>query len=390
MASVTGIVVAAGRASRFGGVVPKQFLEFAGTTVAGASVRALSGRPGLAGVVVVVAPEEIGGPQAAELSRLDGVLAIVPGGASRAASVACGLAASRAEHVLVHDAARPLVSPRVVDAVLEATLRYGAAIPVVPVRDTVKSDDGAGFSGGTLDRAPLRLAQTPQGARVDWLLEALERARHDRVEATDEAHALERAGRRVAFVEGDLGNIKITTPEDLAEARRRLSGEALGETRAGTGYDIHRIDPARPLVLGGVPFPGEAGLAGHSDADVVLHAAMDAVLGAAALPDIGFHFPPGDPRFSGADSRELARAVARLLAQAGGVIVNIDLTVLAERPKIRPHVDAMRAAIAGAFGTEPSRVGLKATTLEGLGALGRGEGIACQAVALVRMGSTVR
>lgn len=388
MASAAGIVVAAGRAARFGGAVPKQYLPLGGSSVVAAAVRALADRPGVEGVVVVVAPEEVGGARAAGLAALDGVIAVVAGGTTRAESVACGLAAIGAEHVLVHDAARPLVPARVVDAVLAATLEHGAAVPVVPVRDTVKEDDGAGFVARTVDRARLHLAQTPQGSRADWLREALAAARRDGVDPTDEAQALERAGRSVALVAGDPANVKITTPDDLARAARRLGDGSAGELRVGTGYDIHAFDPSRPLVLGGVAFPGEPGLAGHSDADVVLHAAMDAVLGAGALPDIGAHFPPDDPRFAGADSRTLAREVAGRIRAAGLAIVNLDLTVLAERPRIRARVDVMRAAIAEAFGLDPSRVGLKATTLEGLGALGRGEGIACQAVALVREGGS--
>jgi 2-C-methyl-D-erythritol 4-phosphate cytidylyltransferase/2-C-methyl-D-erythritol 2,4-cyclodiphosphate synthase len=200
---------------------------------------------------------------------------------------------------------------------------------------------------------------------------------------TDEAHALERDGRRVVLVPGDPRNVKITTPDDWADAFSRARGND-DPIRIGHGYDVHRFDGSRELVLGGVAFPGEPGLAGHSDADVVLHAAMDALLGAAGLPDIGHYFPPDDPRFAGADSKVLAREVAGHLADAGFGIVNLDLTLLAERPKIRERADAMREAIASSLDIDVARVGLKATTLEGLGALGRGEGIACHAVALIR------
>ncbi|HEX6850363.1 MAG TPA: 2-C-methyl-D-erythritol 4-phosphate cytidylyltransferase [Candidatus Polarisedimenticolaceae bacterium] len=383
--AAAGLVVAAGRATRFGGGVPKQFLDLGGRTLVERSIEALSARPGIGGVVVVVAPEDLGGARASALRSLSGVVDVVAGGTSRARSVASGLAALHAfEHVLVHDAARALVSAAVVDRVLAATLAHGAAIPVVPVRDTVKQDDGLGFVARTVDRGPLRLAQTPQGSRMDWLAEALARAEREGIEVTDEAQALERAGRPVALVDGDPGNTKITTPEDLAFARASLGGARPGELRVGTGFDVHRFGAGRRLVLGGVEFPGEVGLDGHSDADVVLHAAMDAVLGAAGLPDIGAFFPPGDPRYAGADSRVLAAEVSRAARSAGFSIVNLDLTVLAERPRIRPRVAAMRDAVAAAFGIEAGRVGLKATTLEGLGALGRGEGIACQAAALLR------
>lgn len=383
--AAAGLVVAAGRATRFGGGVPKQFLDLAGRTLVERSIEALSARPGIDGVAVVIAPEEIGGPRERRIRALPGVIAVVPGGETRARSVASGLAALGAfDHVLVHDAARALVPPGVIDRVLAATLEHGAAVPVLPVRDTVKHDDGAGFVARTVDRAPLRLAQTPQGSRTDWLTEALTRAERDGAEVTDEAQALERAGRRVALVAGDPANGKITTPEDLALARRALGGPHPGELRVGGGFDIHRFAEGRRLVLGGVEFEGEVGLDGHSDADVVLHAAMDAVLGAAALPDIGAFFPPGDPRFAGADSRRLVAEVARSVRAAGYAIVNLDLTVLAERPKILPRVGSMREAVAAAFGIGVGRVGLKATTLEGLGALGRAEGIACQAAALLR------
>jgi 2-C-methyl-D-erythritol 2,4-cyclodiphosphate synthase len=199
---------------------------------------------------------------------------------------------------------------------------------------------------------------------------------------TDEAQALERAGRRVAVVPGDPGNVKITTPADWSDALRRVDDEL--PFRIGHGYDVHRFGGTRGLVLGGVSFPDEAGLIGHSDADVVLHAAMDALLGAASLPDIGHFFPPDQPRFAGAASTALAREIAGHVQRAGFRIANVDLTVLAERPKIRERVGAMREAIASSFLIEPARVGLKATTLEGLGALGRGEGIGCHAVALLR------
>ena len=384
MREIAGIVVAAGRGNRFGGGTPKQFRRIGGRTLIDRAVAALATRPSVSGVVVVLPPDLLAGAGADEVRRLPGVFAVVGGGETRARSVRLGLeAAGPCRFVLVHDAARPLVSAEVVDAVAEATVRHGAAVPVVPVPDTVKEDDGSGFCARTVDRSLLRLAQTPQGSRADWLLDALDLARSESLEPTDEAQALERAGRRVALVPGDPGNAKITEPSDLEAARRRLTGIPAG-LRVGTGFDVHPFDAGRSLVLGGVPFPGEAGLAGHSDADVVLHAAMDALLGAAALGDIGGHFPPGDPRFAGAASTGLAREVVRLLRESGFEIVNLDLTLLAERPRIRERAEEMRSQIAACLGLDTGRVGLKATTLEGLGALGRGEGIACEAVALVR------
>jgi 2-C-methyl-D-erythritol 4-phosphate cytidylyltransferase/2-C-methyl-D-erythritol 2,4-cyclodiphosphate synthase len=230
----------------------------------------------------------------------------------------------------------------------------------------------------------LRLAQTPQGANKAHLIDALAAAGANA--STDEAAALEAAGHRVVTVEGEATNIKITTAVDFADVRRELEGDV--DLRVGTGFDIHRIDPSRPLMLGGVRFEGEAGLAGHSDADVVLHAAMDAVLGAAGAGDIGKLFPPDDDRWAGADSLKLAETVLKTVNESGFRIVNLDLMLLAERPKIGPRADEMRARVAGAFALDPDRVGIKATTLERLGSLGRHEGIACQAVALLtRSGS---
>jgi 2-C-methyl-D-erythritol 4-phosphate cytidylyltransferase/2-C-methyl-D-erythritol 2,4-cyclodiphosphate synthase len=382
--AVVGVVVGAGRSQRFGGDVPKQFLDLAGKPVIARAVEALSSRPGVAGVVVVLPPEEMDSAREEGLRGLPGVRTVVAGGATRAESVLNGTrAAGEADFVLVHDAARPLATPALVDRVLEATLHHGAAIPGLEVADTTKEVDAEGRVARTLERGGLRLAQTPQGARTAWLIEALERALAEGMEVGDEATALEHAGRPVRVVVGDPRNLKITSPEDLDRARRMLAADG-GEMRIGTGFDVHRFGADRSLVLGGVTFPRQPGLEGHSDADVVLHAVMDALLGAACLGDIGVHFPPDDPRFAGVASTELAAEVGRIVSEAGYIVVNIDATVLAERPKISPRSSEMRTSIASCFDLPPERVSLKATTLEGLGALGRAEGIACQAVALLR------
>jgi 2-C-methyl-D-erythritol 4-phosphate cytidylyltransferase/2-C-methyl-D-erythritol 2,4-cyclodiphosphate synthase len=376
-----GVVVAAGRSARFGDALPKQFHGLGGRSVLERSVRLVGERPAVCGVIVVLATEQVDGPWGEAAATWPFVERVVAGGESRAESVLRGLtAAGDTRYVLVHDAARPLASARLVDAVIEATRHHGAAVPVVSIADTVKSVEGTRVTG-TVSRNGLGLAQTPQGARTDWLRAALQAGGEA---PTDEASALEREGHMVAAVPGEPTNRKITHLSDLSEARMRLDSAALG-LRVGTGFDVHRFDRRRPLILGGVHFPDSPGLAGHSDADVVLHAAMDAVLGAAGLGDIGLHFPPDDPRYAGAASTDLARQVADLLAARGGRIVNLDLTLLAESPKIRDHVESMRQAIAECMGTEPGRVGVKATTLEKLGALGRGEGIACQAAALVAL-----
>jgi len=382
----TGIVVAAGRSARFGGPLPKQFLQIGGRLVVERSVDRLAEAAEVGEIVVVLAQEDIEGEFAARIRAHRRVGAIVAGGETRAASVAAGLAAVPTDrtYVLVHDAARPLASAELIRRVIEATRVHGAAIPVVGLPDTVKRVDAAGRVEATLDRSALRLAQTPQGANKAHLIDALAAAGANA--STDEAAALAAAGHRVVTVEGEATNIKITTAVDFADVRRELEGDV--DLRVGTGFDIHRIDPSRPLMLGGVRFEGEAGLAGHSDADVVLHAAMDAVLGAAGAGDIGKLFPPDDDRWAGADSLKLAETVLKTVNESGFRIVNLDLMLLAERPKIGPRADEMRARVAGAFALDPDRVGIKATTLERLGSLGRHEGIACQAVALLtRSGS---
>jgi 2-C-methyl-D-erythritol 4-phosphate cytidylyltransferase/2-C-methyl-D-erythritol 2,4-cyclodiphosphate synthase len=381
MGDVVGVVLAAGASRRFGSAVPKQYRKLGGVSVVQRSVHALTACPEVDRVVVVVAPADLDRSDVSSLGGLPRVSAVVPGGDTRLASSFAGvLAADGADLVLVHDAARPFVSAALVASVLAATRAHGAAVPAVPVGDTVKRADATGFVAATLDRGELRLAQTPQGARRDWLLPALEAAARSGREVTDESQALELAGRKVAVVTGDPGNLKITTQDDWADALERIEGTGL---RVGHGYDVHRFGGACALTLGGVVFTGETGLVGHSDADVVLHAAMDAILGAAGLPDIGHFFPPSDPQWKGADSMRLASIVLARVREEGFRVVNLDLTVQAERPKIGDRVDAMRSAIATAFRVERGQVGLKATTLEGLGALGRGEGIACHAVALL-------
>jgi 2-C-methyl-D-erythritol 4-phosphate cytidylyltransferase/2-C-methyl-D-erythritol 2,4-cyclodiphosphate synthase len=383
--------VAGGRSARFGGSVPKQYCTIVGRTVLERSVRSLAEHPSVDGVIVVLPPEDVQGVRGQEVRRIPGVSDVVPGGDTRAASCRNGVAASGpAPWVLVHDAARPWADLELVGRVVEATLQHGAAVPVVPLRDTLKVRAEDGFVAETLDRNRILAAQTPQGARGDWLLEALDSAFAAGVEVTDEAAALERAGRRVRLVDGNPANVKITTRTDLEEAIMKTGSDSPGTLRVGHGFDVHRFEKGRPLFLGGVEFAGEDGLAGHSDADVVLHAAMDAVLGALVLGDIGAHFPPDDPRYAGARSTDLATEVARLADRHGGRVVNLDLTLLAERPRIRARVEDMRRSIASCLGIGVDRVGLKATTLEGLGALGREEGIACHAVALVSVGGADR
>ena len=285
------------------------------------------------------------------------------------------------EIIVVHDAARPLCSSDLIIRTVEAASRFGAALPA---QDTVKQRAGGDdrFVGRTLARQQIVLAQTPQAFRRAVLAEAIQLGRNGEA-ATDEAVLAERAGHRVAIVEGDPRNIKITTERDLSIAKRLLE-DTMSTGRIGIGYDLHRLVEGRPLVLGGIRIPHDRGLDGHSDADAVCHAATDAILGAVAAGDIGRHFPDTDPRWAGASSIDLLRAVADLVRTRGFTVVNLDVVVVAEEPKIGPHADRMRESVAAAVGIDPDAVSIKGKTNEGMDATGRGEAIATHAVAMVR------
>lgn len=376
------ILVAAGRGRRMGAVA-KLFLPLGGRTVLERALHSLT-LPAEVHVAVVVAPHD----QVAEAGRLTAafpkVTAVVPGGEERQDSVAAGLdALPSVEWVVVHDAARPLLTPALVRRVLHAARPSGAATAAIAARDTVKVAS-AGVVRQTLDRDTIWLTQTPQAFRAALLREAHERARRDGVRATDDAALVETMGVAVRIVEGEMLNLKVTTPEDLAIAEavvRRWEGAE--DRRTGIGYDVHRLIAGRRLVLGGIEIPYERGLAGHSDADVILHAIMDALLGAAGLPDIGQHFPSEDIRYRDADSRLLLREVVSRLHQAGYTPAQVDVVILAEAPRLASYLPGMRRVIAEVLAIEERAVGLKATTTEGLGAIGRGEGIAAQAIVTV-------
>ena len=312
---------------------------------------------------------------------------IVSGGATRAESAKNGVLAASGELVAVHDAARPFVSEAVIEAVLEAAARCGAAAPAVPVKDTIKRavrGDGKTVPpdctvAETPDRSTLYAVQTPQCFDRTEYLKALEELDEEKARlVTDDCSLFELTGRTVQLTQGDYANLKITTREDLPRPAQEEH-----KMRIGHGYDVHRLVEDRKLILGGVDVPFEKGLLGHSDADVLTHAVMDAVLGAAALGDIGQHFPDNDPTYSGADSLKLARRVAEILAEHGYRIENIDATLLCQRPKLAPHIPAMRANLAAAFGLPVDAVSVKATTEEHLGFTGEGLGIAAHAVALI-------
>jgi 2-C-methyl-D-erythritol 4-phosphate cytidylyltransferase / 2-C-methyl-D-erythritol 2,4-cyclodiphosphate synthase len=383
---VAAVVVAAGRGLRAGGNIPKQYRKVLGEPVIRPSLAALAGHGAISAVQPVIHPED------ADLFReaSDGLdlLPAVPGGASRQASVRAGLEALEAhgpELVLVHDAARPFVSAALIARAISAARASGAAIPVTPVTDTVKVVDPAGRVTGTLERTPLRLVQTPQGFRFAALLAAHRRANAaGRDDFTDDAALAEWAGLTVSTFEGEPANVKLTTSDDFARAEA-VKLAALSDVRTGFGFDVHQFGDGDHVTLGGVRISHGRGLSGHSDADVVLHALVDAILGALADGDIGVHFPPTDPQWRGASSdRFLAFAVERLRAR-GGRIAHLDVTIVCEAPRIGPHRDAIRARVAEIAGVPVERVGVKATTSEKMGFTGRGEGMAAFANATVRL-----
>jgi 2-C-methyl-D-erythritol 4-phosphate cytidylyltransferase/2-C-methyl-D-erythritol 2,4-cyclodiphosphate synthase len=371
-----GAVLAAGGSGQRAGVA-KQWLVLGGESVLRRAARALVACDLVDDVVAVVpAGEEARG--AAELAGLERPARVVRGGAARADSVRAGLEAlPGCDVILVHDAARPFASAALVRAVALAAAETGAALAALPATDTVKRG-ASGRVTATLERRELWLAQTPQGFRAPLLRRAFEAAGPAAPEATDECLLVERLGEPVALVPGEPGNFKITGPGDVARARALLEPAVA----MGVGYDVHPFAAGRRLVLGGVEFEGD-GLQGHSDADICAHAIGDAILGAAGLGDLGRHFPDTDPRWKGVSSLRLLREIAAMAAERGWAVGNCDVTLAARRPKIAPRAEEMRARLAEALGVPPARVNVKATTGEGLGFVGRGEGIAAHAVALL-------
>lgn len=382
---VGAVIVAAGSGSRLPGPVPKPFLPLGHGTVLDRALAAFEQSPIIDQIAVVVGADHLEDLRARPRGK---PVSVVAGSDRRRASVAAGLnALPDVAWVVVHDGVRPFVSQGLIARVLDAAQQCGAATAALPVTDTLK-DVTEDRVRRTVDRAGLYTVQTPQAFRAALLRDA-----HRRVPViepvTDDAELIERLGEPVAVVPGEPANMKITTPADLELARLydAVPRDAVGAgvaARIGVGYDIHRLVPDRALVLGGVTIPHPRGLAGHSDADALAHAITDAVLGAAGQRDIGHYFPPDDPAFRGADSLALLRSVADRLRAEGWVVVNVDAVVLAEAPRLAPFVEAMTERLAGALGIHPGQVGIKATTMEGLGPIGRGDGIAAQAVALVR------
>ena len=398
----SAIVVAAGRGSRMGTDEPKQYLTLAGKPIILYALELFEAMPEIAEVVLVAGADEIGRCEALCAERgLRKVRRIVAGGAERQQSVRRGLEAASGEWVLVHDAVRPLVTAEAVRRCMAEAVRTGAAVLAVPVKDTIKAVDEAGRIAATPDRRTLRAAQTPQAFRRELLLACHERAEREGLAATDDAGVVERYGHPVATAEGEHSNIKITTPEDLVAAERLLGigrpeaaaragahvpagggSEGAGNMiRIGQGFDVHAFAEGRPLIVGGVTIPHDRGLLGHSDADVLLHAIADAVLGALGLGDIGKHFPDTDPAYKDADSAKLLEHVWSLAKERGYRLGNVDATIIAQRPKMAPHIPRMVETIARVLeADELSQVNVKATTTERLGFTGREEGIAAQAV----------
>jgi len=369
--STAAIIVAAGRGRRAGGDLPKQWQTLAGRSVAAHTVAALRGAPGIDRVVLVLHPDDM--DRAADFPGTQAVA----GGATRSASVRAGLEALAdrgIDRVLIHDVARPLVGADLIARVLAALDTHPGAAPGLVVTDALWQ--GEATVAGTVDRAGLYRAQTPQGFRFDAIL-AAHRAHPG--DAADDVAVARAAGLAVAIVPGDERNLKITRPEDFARAETLM--ERKMDIRLGNGYDVHAFGPGTHVTLCGIEIAHDRGLVGHSDADVAMHAATDAIYGALAAGDIGRHFPPSDPQWKGAASRIFLDHAVALAADRGFRIANLDLTIVCERPKIGPHAADMQAEMARITGVEPGRISIKATTSERLGFTGREEGIATLATA---------
>jgi 2-C-methyl-D-erythritol 4-phosphate cytidylyltransferase / 2-C-methyl-D-erythritol 2,4-cyclodiphosphate synthase len=389
---IAALIVAAGRGSRAAGpgLPPKQYALLGGVPVLTHTLRAFAEHPRISIIQTVIHPDDKTAYAAAAAPhhgfgpKLCGP---VVGGATRQASVRHGLDAlvnQAPDAVLIHDAARPFVDATTLDRVIDALATATGAIAAVPVADTLKKASSTGFIEATVDRATLWRAQTPQAFQFSAILQAHHRAASDgRSDFTDDAALAEWAGLSVKLVESSERNLKLTTGDDLAMAASRLGQDF--ETRTGTGFDVHRFTAGDHVWLCGVKIPHDQKLDGHSDADVGLHALTDAILGTIGDGDIGTHFPPSDPQWRGAASVTFLAHAATRLAEQGGRIINVDVTLLCEAPRIGPHREAMQAAISAVLGIGPGRIGIKATTTEGLGFTGRREGIAAMAQATVQL-----
>jgi 2-C-methyl-D-erythritol 4-phosphate cytidylyltransferase / 2-C-methyl-D-erythritol 2,4-cyclodiphosphate synthase len=392
---VSAILAAGGRGARLGAAIPKQLLVLGDRTILQRSFETIEAHDRIDEIVVALPADLAAAPPAFLASRKKPVQ-IVDGGPRRQDSVANAFSkvSERAEIIVIHDAARPLASAALFSNVIEAADAAGSAIAAVPASDTVKEadeHDGMLHIVRTLPRERIYLAQTPQAFQRQILLDAIAAGRGappDK-DATDEASLAEQAGHRVQLVDGERSNIKITTEQDLRVAElfagrsERIPNPESRIPRIGIGYDLHRLEPGRPLVIGGVEIPHEMGLMGHSDADVLCHAITDAILGGSAQGDIGRHFPDSDPRWKGANSIDLLKRAVDIVRDAGFTVSNVDAVVIAEQPKLFPHIDKIRRTLAAAMGIDMSAISVKGKTNEKVGALGHNEAIAVHAVALL-------
>lgn len=390
---VSAILAAAGRGTRFGAAAPKQMLMLGERTILQHSFDILDRHDQIEEIVIALPPDLVTLPPPYLISPRKPVR-IVDGGARRQDSVANAFAqvSKDASVIVIHDAARPFASGDLFTRVIEAAAKGGAAIAAIQASDTVKeatAAPGLKIVARTIVRESIYLAQTPQAFSRKVLEDAIALGRESIRAATDEASLAEEAGHSVRLVDGEPTNIKITTQQDLRvseallEDARRVPNPESQIPRVGTGYDLHRLEPGRPLIIGGVHIPHETGLAGHSDADVLCHAVTDAILGAAAAGDIGQHFPDTDPKWRGANSIELLKGAVAIARAAGYAVANVDAVIIAERPKLAAHIPAMRANLAQAIGIDVSAVSVKGKTNEQVDALGRNEAIAVHAVALL-------
>lgn len=389
------IIPAAGIGKRMGLSVPKQCYELGGKPILAHTLQRLSAADGIGSIILVVPADHLAWAEnLVKEYRFPRVTQVIIGGERRQDSVQKGLQAlpDEVELVLVHDGVRPFVPLQVIENCLAEAERSGAAMVAVPVKDTLKSVSSKQVIEQTVDRSGIWQAQTPQAARTSLLKEAYVAAGQAGFTATDEASLLEKINVPVKVVEGSEKNIKITRPEDLRLAKAILMENQVDQTgqesgtdfRTGYGYDAHQLVSGRQLILGGVLIPHDKGLEGHSDADVLTHALCDAILGAATLGDIGQHFPDTDQQFKDISSLKILEQVAALASQNGMVLHNADITVVAQKPKLSPYFEPMQSNLTAACGAAPDSINIKATTTEGMGFTGRGEGMAAHAVVLLR------
>lgn len=382
--SFGAVIVAAGSSTRMGTGRSKVLELLNGKPVIRYSLEVLAGCRFIQEICIVCRGEDMPRiKQAAE--GIDKPVIFAMGAKQRQDSVLNGVKALSEDwgYVLIHDGARPLVSMETVEAVCGDALKHGAATAAVMAKDTCKLSDREGFVESTPPRDRLMTVQTPQAFLREMYLYAVRRAADMGMSYTDDCQLIESAGGKVKLTQGEYKNIKLTTPEDMQAARTFLERGEKRTMRIGYGYDVHKLVTGRRLILGGVEIPYEKGLLGHSDADVLAHAVSDALLGAAALGDIGKHFPDTDPEYSGADSLKLLSCVCGLLKEKGYSIGNIDATLVAQRPKVSPYIGRMRENLAAACNMDVDRISVKATTEEGLGFTGSGQGMAASAVCLI-------